>query len=508
MRKYIKTDLCNIIEQLASVNETLINKGKDVPQEQVQEILTDCQQGAVDVGNKIEEVEGEGTEAVHLLEEYCEKVYLLCINWVDVKLRDKELKNIRILLNKVKNSILYAIKDSKKEVVFLPYKASMWTSLESIWKAADEDPDCTAVVMPIPYFKIGAAHKELKMEYEGDLFPEYVPIVDWKTYSLESAMPDAIFIHNPYDDGNRLTTVHPNYYSTNLKRCTSCLVYSPYFTMCGYRRGTHEHQYINKGTINADKVIVQSDFVKKIYESYGFCSDKLVVTGSPKTDAVIRRLNQKIDYPKGWREKLEGKKVFLLNTHLSYFPAACNASKIVGYDYAQKFCEEILEAIHSNNDCALIWRPHPLLFSHAANVCPESLIYLNDFKKRICESDRCVLDETADYIAAFHYSDAMITTYSSLLNEYFLTGKPVQIMQYKQSDDFAETSPVDARVSYFRYEHDGGMTFDSFVKMICRGEDPKKEERMDMVNNRPFANLDGTAGAKAYKEIKKYLETL
>ena len=34
----------------------------------------------------------------------------------------------------------------RKEVVFLPYKASMWDSLESVWKAAEEDPDCVAYV--------------------------------------------------------------------------------------------------------------------------------------------------------------------------------------------------------------------------------------------------------------------------------------------------------------------------------------------------------------------------
>ena len=40
----------------------------------------------------------------------------------------------------------------KKEMVFLPYKASMWDSLESIWRAAYEDREhCNAYVIPIPY---------------------------------------------------------------------------------------------------------------------------------------------------------------------------------------------------------------------------------------------------------------------------------------------------------------------------------------------------------------------
>ena len=38
------------------------------------------------------------------------------------------------------------------EAIFLPYKASMWDSLESVWKAADADPECDAYVIPIPYY--------------------------------------------------------------------------------------------------------------------------------------------------------------------------------------------------------------------------------------------------------------------------------------------------------------------------------------------------------------------
>ena len=42
-------------------------------------------------------------------------------------------------------------KHFKKEIVFLPYQAAMWDSLESVWKATYEDKEhCNAYVMPIP----------------------------------------------------------------------------------------------------------------------------------------------------------------------------------------------------------------------------------------------------------------------------------------------------------------------------------------------------------------------
>ena len=64
---------------------------------------------------------------------------------------NKSYKALQKSLNPIKNSVKNEIK-VQIEAVFLPYKASMWDSLESIWQAADEDPDCDAYVIPIPYY--------------------------------------------------------------------------------------------------------------------------------------------------------------------------------------------------------------------------------------------------------------------------------------------------------------------------------------------------------------------
>ena len=45
------------------------------------------------------------------------------------------------------------------------------------------------------------------MAFKGDSLPTGVPVVRWEDYRLEEERPDIIFIHNPYDDGNNLTSV-------------------------------------------------------------------------------------------------------------------------------------------------------------------------------------------------------------------------------------------------------------------------------------------------------------
>ena len=47
----------------------------------------------------------------------------------------------------------------KKVLVFLPYKASMWDCMESVWRAAVEDEEhCKVYVVPIPYADLNPDH--------------------------------------------------------------------------------------------------------------------------------------------------------------------------------------------------------------------------------------------------------------------------------------------------------------------------------------------------------------
>ncbi len=54
-------------------------------------------------------------------------------------------------------------------------------------------------------------------------------LTDWQSYNFEDRMPDVIYIHNAYDNCNRVTSVHSKFYSGNLKKYTEKLVYIPYF---------------------------------------------------------------------------------------------------------------------------------------------------------------------------------------------------------------------------------------------------------------------------------------
>lgn len=131
-------------------------------------LMEQCQDSAIQIGGMIESTEGEGFATVGLLENYCELLYQTyeIIRQGQPVNEGKVYKSLRRELIRIENSVKNDI-PVRASVLFLPYKASMWDSLESIWKAADADPDCDAYVVPIPYFDKNPDGSFSRMHYEG-----------------------------------------------------------------------------------------------------------------------------------------------------------------------------------------------------------------------------------------------------------------------------------------------------------------------------------------------------
>ena len=285
MRQARKLEILNFIDSLGQAHGEIKEAMEKRQMASAQAMLAECQDFAVELGNAIEETEGEDCVTVSHVERYCETLFRVYEelngqvqadalgNRKAVFDSNKAYKILKKSLLKVENSLKNDIK-IRREAVFFPYKASMWDSLESVYLAAKEDPDCDAYCVPIPYFDLNADHSFGTMHYEGGEFPKNIEITDWQTYSLEERKPDMIFIHNPYDEWNHVTSVHPRFYARNLKQFTNQLVYIPYFILGDIkaddpdREGKIEgmkHFCFTPGIIYADKVIVQSEDMRRIY---------------------------------------------------------------------------------------------------------------------------------------------------------------------------------------------------------------------------------------------------
>ncbi len=440
MRRHVKKDLNSVIQMLIEATDTIYENIGIIENQIIMDALAECQQRAIYVGERIELSEGEGTISVGLLEEYCELLYQLSIVIEDSNKSKKLIKLLRNLLHKILNSITYDIPDSKKEVVFLPYKASMWDSLESVWKAASEDESCITYVIPIPYYDKNQDGSLGEMHYEGDEYPDYVPITSWKEYSISDRQPDVIYIHNPYDNANKVTSIHPDFYSKEIKKYTGSLVYIPYFVSTG---DVPSHFCVLPGTMHADKVIVKSDREKNIYIKefqrfeeenncigiFGKLEDKFLALGSPKLDRVRNSNGDKVDTPQEWNDiirKADGtrKKVVLYNTTIQ--PLIKHQEV-----YLDKIQDVIDFFYKDREEYALLWRPHPLLYSTissmSSNLSDRYINIVENYKLRAFG----IFDDTADVHRAISISDAYYGDNGSMVALYRETGKPCMIQNVK-----------------------------------------------------------------------------
>ena len=439
MRKYVKNEIIQIVEQLNKANELIYEQINIIERNELITLLMECQESAVVIGRRIEQDAGEGTRAVNLLEEYCESLYQISMILDNNQKIQELIQKISICLNRVIDSIKNDLLNTK-EIVFLPYKASMWDSFESIWKAATEDKTCEVYVVPIPYFDKNSEGTFNEMNYEGDKYPEYVPITHYNDYQFETRCPDAIFIHNPYDEWNRVTSVHPFFYSKNLKRFTNQLVYIPYFITPDV---LPEGFCVTPGCINADRIIVQSEEVKENYilafkkigettkQNVFFedISQKIIALGSPKLEKAYKCEQEKFRLPNTWKKIIQRpdgtkKTIIFYNTSLSVILQNDES-------YLQKL-NQVIEQFSRNKEIVLWWRPHPLSESTIKALRPELFQEYNKIVDNYKKENWGIYDDSPDLYRAIAWCDAYYGDRSSVTMLFTAAQKPVMIQLVKK----------------------------------------------------------------------------
>jgi streptogramin lyase len=439
MRKHHKQIISGIIESLgeacAEIQKAFFNKDTQT----LNPLLADCADVAAQISNYIVELDGEESKTVKLLGEYADilhRIYNEPENGYEL------IKQLKKQIVTITDSVKNDIKTDKLEVVFFPYKASMWDALESIYLAAKEDPQCEAYVVPIPYYEKRPDGSFGQMHYEGGEYPDYVPVVDWESYNVEERRPDAIFVHNLYDENNYVTSVHPDYYNKKLREFTDMLVYSPYFVIAGE---TIDEKYcINSGTLYAHKVIVQSEKIRQEYikqfekfekdkncvGKFGNAEKKFLALGSPKFDKVINSKREDFKLLDEWKALIGGKKVVLYNTSLG---------AILQNDeqYLLKL-RSVLETFRERDDIVLWWRPHPLSVTTFESIRPHIAYKYKQIVENYRREGFGIYDDTADLHRAISWSDAYYGDGSSLLAMYGVAGKPLMIqdINWEWSDSF------------------------------------------------------------------------
>ncbi|MDB7636544.1 hypothetical protein [Ligilactobacillus ruminis] len=411
MRKKTSEELLKCVDDILSSLEMFRNfKGNSYISAKINNLCSDNMAVLEECADGV-----ENKEYLELLDKFKESVSK--INLEDAAEISKKMKEL------VSDSIVY-------KIVFMPYKASMWDSLESIWMAADKDERCEALVVPITYYELDSNQKQVKKVNERDRFPEYVNTINDEEYDLENDFPDIIYIHNPYDNTNLVTRVDSRYYSWNLKKYCEKLVYVPYYKWVDgvsstlFKSAMHYADYTVQSSDDAVKRYIEASpeyagilgmeniVVRKAMEK------KLINLGSPEVDKVLSLSKDTVLMPDDWKGKVIKSRVNVLyNTTLDEIVKSKTFDKV----------KETLEFFKNNRDKSfVIWRPHPLLRQTLVSMLPNLVNKYDEIMSEFINGNYGVLDTNESMYYAIFWSDMCYGCKTSSLTElYKYTGKMV-----------------------------------------------------------------------------------
>ena len=415
MSKAINQKYKTIIDLLAQVTKQVLKLIETNRIEECIVLLGDCQESAIALGSHIEKIHGLNTKPVQALEQYCENLYKVSVEIEQGQYEGAAEELVRSM-ERIEKSYLSEL-ECRREIVFMPYKAAMWDSLESVWMAAEADPDCDVYVVPMAYYDRNPDQSLGEYHYEGDLFPEEVQITYYEDYDFAERQPDVIYIHNPYDWANNATSVDPQFYSDKLKEYTDCLVYIPYYSTSG---GMAEAQEKCLAYYFVDYIVTQSEKYRKFFD-LTLPEQKFLPYGSPKFDRVIRICNNPPEPPAEWKAKMEGKKVYFFNTSLN--------GMLADTEKFFKKMEYVFNCFEGRENACLLWRPHPLFETTIDSMRPAYRPIYDQLKKRFLDTDLGIYDDTPDITNTIAHCDAYIGDAGTSVTSLFgVAGKPMFLL--------------------------------------------------------------------------------
>lgn len=395
------------------------------------------------------------------------------------------------LENEIKTNAKYKLK-----VLFVAELAGKWDSMASVYDAMKKRDNCEVQVVIEPVFRAikmpdGTTKSDIILN--DYLTPMGIPNIPYNKYNFETELPDITFFSQPYES----CTIE-KFWPENMSKFTK-IVYLPYFAAITLNEVSSAFKsFFNLRTQKYSwRIACQSQVMKEKYEKYASRRGKnVIVTGIPKWDYPLLINRENTPMPDEWKDKIDGKKVFLWNTHFSL--DTCGSQLLTPKAF------EFLEYFSSREDIALIWRRHPMLETVIKVYYPEE-VWMNYLKLKefVENSDNMVIDDYPEYAQSFVWSDALISDFSTLMDQYIFMDKPILMLT---KDDvvttrktfFSETELCD----YGKLEFADTLEKQiEFIQNVCEGKEEIYLERQNYIRENYFVLADGKCGERISENL-------
>lgn len=383
--------------------------------------------------------------------------------------------------------------NEKMKIVFVCQLSHLWGCLQSIYEEALLDEAVDAHVLAVPEYweeevDTGA------VDYLESLGYKVIRAYDEtkKTFfDLEEFNPDYVFLPRPYDhylpEQYRSDTV-----SKYAKICYLCYGYT---SEGDYMMQTCFSKYF---TTNCYMIFPENASTRKFSQMQHPISSRIgikhiIQTPFPRFDLVSRFKDAKGEQWQIPIDKVEKRVIWTPRWTLDEKLGGSNF-----FNYKKFFFD--FAAKHQNSEFML--RPHPLAFDNFLKTGQMTAEEIARYKQTCEKMPNVQLDTRKEYLDSFATADILVSDMSGVVVDFAVTGKPII---YCSPNQVFNQSCEKLKESYYIVHNQ--QELEETLEMLLSGKDPKKEERLQAVNE-VLGICDGKNGARILQYVKNDYQKL
>lgn len=257
MREYMKQQMRDMLATLGRAEAILDSRTKKKEAGDIAQLLEDMQASAMAIGTVIEQVEGDNTQTVRLLEEYCELLWQYMVE-EDLKARFSKGRQLAGKRGEIGTS-LEAEFETRLEIVFLVCRSQVWKQMERFYHLMEEKADC--YVLTAHYKETTDSEEWHVTQDESGLIPESVRPMGFEQYDIRERKPDMVFIDGPYAQQGQMG-IQPDYDFMEVRENAGLVLYIPCYE--DDSQAEEAHCQIPQA-IYSDVILVPSGKVNELY---------------------------------------------------------------------------------------------------------------------------------------------------------------------------------------------------------------------------------------------------
>ena len=230
-----------------------------------------------------------------------------------------------------------------------------------------------------------------------------------------------------------------------------------------------------------DLMATNTDFFKNMYFVFADCDDVADILEGllPKTTKNGLQHIMRLGYPT-LEKFLKDESYHTCNYKEILWTPRWSYSDLGGGSHFMEYKDSILTIPEKYPNLHLTLRPHPMLFAHLPQMGKMTEAEIKDYKKRI-QDVGADLDQHGDANISIKKTDIFITDYSSLIVNFFMTGKPVIYCPMNDGYGKVYTKMMEGIYLAESYED-----IERILKELSSGNDYLKQKREEILNSPDF----------------------